>query len=79
MTVMARSEDIGAVVSEIDATIEGPGVKIAFDDRYLTDVLAVLVEPRVALETTGPSGPGVIRPVGTEDWVHVIMPLSVKW
>jgi DNA polymerase-3 subunit beta len=42
-------------------------------------VLAVLAEGQVALETTNPSSPGVLRPVGVENYVHVVMPMFVQW
>ncbi|MDO8687323.1 MAG: DNA polymerase III subunit beta [Dehalococcoidales bacterium] len=79
LTVSARSEEIGDDVGEIDAVVEGEEAKIAFNGRYLIDVLSVLRESRVALETTNPSSPGVIRPVGVTNYTHVIMPMFVQW
>jgi len=79
MTISARSEEIGDDVGEIDAIVEGEEAKIAFNGRYLTDVLGVLGESQVALETTNPSSPGVIRPVGVDNYIHVVMPMFVQW
>jgi len=79
VTVSARSEEIGDDVGEIDATVEGEEAKIAFNGKYLTDALSVLGEAQVALETTNPSSPGVIRPVGVDNYIHVIMPMFVQW
>ena len=79
ITVSARSEEIGDDVGEIDAIVEGEEAKIAFNGKYLSDVLGVLHEAQVALETTNPSSPGVVRPVGVDNYVHVIMPMFVQW
>ena len=79
MTISARSEEIGDDVGEIDAIVEGEEAKIAFNGKYLIDVLSVLREPQVALETTNPSSPGVIRPVGVDNYIHVVMPMFVQW
>jgi len=79
VVVSARSEEIGDDVGEIDAVVEGEEAKIAFNGKYLTDVLSVLHEAQVALETTSPSSPGVIRPVGVENYIHVVMPMFVQW
>jgi DNA polymerase-3 subunit beta len=79
IAVSARSEEIGDDVGEIDATVEGDDAKIAFNGKYLTDVLNVLQEAQVALETTNPSSPGLIRPVGTDNYTHVVMPMFVQW
>jgi len=79
LTVSARSEEIGDDVGEIDATVEGEEAKIAFNGKYLTDVLGVLREQQVALEVTTASSPGVIRPVGVDNYIHVVMPMFVQW
>jgi DNA polymerase III subunit beta len=79
MIVSARSEEIGEDSGEIDAVVEGEEAKIAFNGKYLVDVLGVLHESQVALETTNPSSPGVIRPVGSDNYVHVVMPMFVQW
>jgi len=79
ITVSARSEEIGDDVGEIDATVEGEEAKIAFNGKYLTEVLSVISESQVALEITNPASPGVIRPVGVDNYIHVIMPMFVQW
>jgi DNA polymerase-3 subunit beta len=79
VVVSARSEEVGDDVGEIDAVVEGEEAKIAFNGKYLTDVLGVLHETQVALETTSPSSPGVIRPVGSDNYLHVVMPMFVQW
>ncbi|HUS82598.1 MAG TPA: DNA polymerase III subunit beta [Dehalococcoidia bacterium] len=79
IAISARAEEIGDNMGEIDAVIEGEEAKIAFNGKYLQDVLAVLEDGQVALETTNPSSPGVLRPVGVENYVHVIMPMFVQW
>ena len=79
LTVSARSEEIGDDVGEIDATVEGEETKVAFNGKYLTDVLSVIRESQVVLETTNPSSPGVIRPVGVDNYIHVVMPMFVQW
>ncbi len=79
LVVSARSEEIGDDVGEIDAEVEGEEAKIAFNGKYLTDVLGVLGEAQVALEATNPSSPGVVRPVGVDNYIHVVMPMFVQW
>ena len=79
ITISARSEEIGDDVGEVDATVDGEEAKIAFNGKYLADVLGVLHEEQVALETTNPSSPGLIRPVGTDNYIHADMPMFVQW
>jgi DNA polymerase-3 subunit beta len=77
--VQSKSEEVGENKGEVDAEIEGGEAKIAFSSKYLTDVLNVLETNKVALETTTPSSPGVIKPVGDDNYVHVVMPIFVQW
>jgi len=79
VTVSAQAEEVGDNVGEIDALIDGEEAKIAFNVKYLSDVLSVLNQSQVALEVTTPSSPGTIRPIGVDNYVHVIMPMFVQW
>ena len=80
VVISAKSEEVGENQDEVDAdTIEGNEGKIAFNSRYLLDVLTVLEKGKVALETTSSSSPGVFRPTDSDDYVHVVMPMFVQW
>ena len=79
MVITSRAEETGDDEAVIDARVEGDESKIAFSSRYLTEVLSVMERGEVALETTTPSSPGVIKPTGGEDYVHVVMPMFVQW
>jgi DNA polymerase III subunit beta len=79
IVISARAEEVGDNEGEIDAAVEGEGVKIAFNGKYLQDVLQALEAGQLAMETTGPSSQGVFRTVGDENYVHVIMPMFVQW
>jgi DNA polymerase-3 subunit beta len=79
VSISARSEEIGEDTGEIDAIVQGGEAKIAFNGKYLMDVLGVLKEQQVALEVTNPTSPGVFKPVGVDNYIHVIMPMFVQW
>ena len=79
LAILSRTEEVGDNQGEIDAEIEGGESKIAFNSRYLTDLLSVLHGDTVALEMTTPSSPGVIKLVDKESYTHVVMPMFVQW
>jgi len=79
IAISARAEEVGDNLGEVDAVVEGEEAKIAFNSKYLMDVLGVLTEEEVALEATTSSSPGVIRPVGKDNYIHVVMPMFVQW
>ena len=76
LTMEATAEDVGSNVSTINAAVDGPEQQIIFNVKYLTDVLAVMDTPEVALEVTSAARPGVIKPVSAADYTYVIMPMS---
>ena len=78
ITLEATSAELGDNVGQMDAHIEGDPVEIAFNAKYLIDVLAVVDSAQVVLETTTASSPGVLRPVGDDDYIHVIMPMHLS-
>lgn len=75
--ISAQSEETGSNETVVDATIEGAPILIAFNVRFLREVLDVITTPDVALETSQPASPGVIRPVGDDHFLHVIMPMHL--
>jgi DNA polymerase-3 subunit beta len=79
VVISARAEEVGDNEGEIDAAVEGEGVKIAFNGKYLQDVLQALEGGELAMETTGPTSQGFFKTVGDDNYVHVIMPMFVQW
>ena len=77
--ISSRAEELGDNEGKIDASVEGDESKIAFNSKYLSEVLDVLGPGEIALETTTSSSPGVIRPVSKEGYIHVVMPMFVQW
>ncbi len=77
VVISATSAETGDDVSEFDATVKGDEIEIAFNVRYMIDLLSVVGTPQVAMDTTTSSSPGVVRPVGDTDYTHVIMPMHL--
>ena len=75
--VTATAAETGSNEVIVDATVDGEPIEIAFNVRFLVDVLSVINSPDVALETSGPAAPGVIKPVGRDDFLHVVMPMHL--
>ncbi len=76
ITISANAADVGDNQSVIDANIEGPSLQVLFNVRYITEVLAVLNTPQVALELNGPASAGVFKPIDSTDYMHLMMPMS---
>ncbi len=79
VVISATAAETGDNVAEMDALVEGGPIEIAFNVKYLVDVLNVIETPNVALETSTPTSPGVIKPVGngSDNYTYVVMPMHL--
>lgn len=78
VVVSAASAEFGEGSTALSANVEGDGLEIAFNVRFLIDVLSALDAPQVALLVNAPTNPGVIKALGDEDaFTHVVMPMHL--
>jgi DNA polymerase-3 subunit beta len=75
VTLQATNDELGDATDTVDATVDGPSVTILFNIKYLNDVLSVVGTPEIALELNTAQTPGVVKPLGDDSYVYVIMPL----
>ena len=79
VTLTATSAEVGDNVGEIDAAIVGQPPQIAFNSRYLDELLKALEKSsRLSLEVASSSSPGTFRPVGDDGYLHIIMPMHTN-
>jgi DNA polymerase-3 subunit beta len=75
--VSANAAERGNAHSYVDASITGPAVQIAFNARYLNDVLGVIRTGTASLGLNGSNQAGVIRAGDSDTYTHVIMPMVI--
>ncbi|HSD82541.1 MAG TPA: DNA polymerase III subunit beta [Anaerolineae bacterium] len=73
----AQSAETGENAGDLDASISGNAMEIAFNVKYLIDLLNVADAPQMTLETNSASQPGLLRPIGNDSFTHVIMPMHI--
>ncbi len=83
LAIRAESNLEGTAYEEVEVAREGDDIEIAFNAKYLLDVLGVIEEEGVHLEITEPLKPGVMRPVPDKegesgsDYLCVLMPMQI--
>ena len=70
--------NLGKVVDEFQATIEGDSVEIGFNNRYLLDALRNSRCEKVIMEMSGPLSPVKILPAEGEDFTYLVLPVRFK-
>lgn len=78
VTVFAQAAEVGDNESQLEAAIEGEAVEVAFNAKYLLDVLGALGSEQVVVGLGGPSSPGLFRPADDTPFSHVIMPMHIS-
>ncbi len=82
LRITSRSEEVGDNDNEMDINLlEGIDNNIAFNVKFVQDVLTVVGKHNLLIELENNESPGVFRPIGegSADCVHVIMPMHVPW
>ena len=77
LVVTASSDISGNAYEEIEVEQQGEDLTIAFNARYLIDILNHVKTPRTVMEFLGPLSPAAIRPAEGEagEQLYVLMPL----
>jgi len=78
LEISASSEQTGSSEVMVDASVDGTPLLIAFNVRFLREVLEVIKTPNVVLETNAANSPAMLRPVGDESFQHIIMPMNLQ-
>jgi DNA polymerase-3 subunit beta len=77
MTVTARADETGDNQSDLEASVHGQAIEIGFNVRFLIDALSVIDTPQVAVETTSARSAGILKAIGDDDVLHVLMPMNL--
>jgi DNA polymerase-3 subunit beta len=77
IVVSAKTPSLGENTVEVEANLEGEENEIAFNSRYLLDVLGNVDTQEMTFEMTGPLNPGVFRIAGDATFLHLIMPIRL--
>lgn len=75
--VLAEADETGESEIELDATVEGPELEIAFNVKFLQDALEAIETKTIVIETNTHKTPAVIRPAGEENYTYVLMPMHI--
>lgn len=76
--LLSASAETGESEIELDATVEGQELEIAFNVKFLQDALEAISTKRVVIETNTHNTPATIRPEGKEEeYLCILMPMYV--
>jgi len=77
LVLSATTAEIGENVTRVPAEISGESLDIAFNGKYLLDLLNNTVSEKLVLQTMGSLNPGLWHLDDRSDYLHLIMPVRV--
>lgn len=78
LEVLAQDQDLGENKTDLSAEIKGKSIQVIFNYRYLLEGLGNITTKQVFLGLNSESSPAIIKPVGDDTFVYVIMPIKTN-
>lgn len=78
LVISANAAEVGDNRGELDGIVNGEGGQIAMNVKYLGEALGAIKTAQVALETQTQQSPGVLKPVGDDTYIQIIMPMTLR-
>lgn len=78
LKIFSQSPEAGKNESFLASKIEGEKIEISFNYRFLLDGLNNIKSSEVIFELSDEEGPGVLRPVGDQTYIYILMPIKAS-
>lgn len=78
LTISAEAASAGSQETKIEAKVEGDEIEIAFNYRFLEEILQALPGDTVSFSLSGPAAPAVFTDPGSPNFLHLIMPVRLQ-
>jgi DNA polymerase-3 subunit beta len=78
MTVAAETPDVGDARESMPAPYDGEPLEIAFNPQFLIEGIDSIEGDELAIQLSSPLRPGLLRPVGREDFSYLVMPIRLN-
>lgn len=76
LALSSRNNDVGESSEEIKGSVSGESIELSFNHRYLQAPLSSLAQESITLSSSGIGRPLVIRGVGDESFLYLVMPMN---
>ena len=68
----------GEAKSKIESKVSGNGLEIAFNAKYLLDVLQILPDKEIIMSFNDGNSSGIVKSKGLDNFIYLIMPLKLE-
>lgn len=77
LEISSSNPEFGDASEEIEINYNGPEISIGYNARYIMDVLQNQDSEKIEIHIKDNLSPGIIKPLGDDDYLAVIMPMRL--
>jgi DNA polymerase-3 subunit beta len=77
LMINATTADVGEAEEEIEADYKGEDITIAFNSKYVADVLKVIGTADVEMQLRDTMSAGLVKAPGADNYIYIIMPVRI--
>jgi DNA polymerase-3 subunit beta len=77
LMVITSNSQMGKVYEEVKISLEGEGIKIAFNSKYLLDVMRIIDSEEIYMEFTSNVSPCILKKADSSDYIYLILPVRL--
>jgi DNA polymerase-3 subunit beta len=78
LTVAAETPEVGDASESVPAPYSGEPLEIAFNPQFLIEGLESVEGEELVMKLSSPLRPGLLEPVGDEDFSYLVMPIRLN-
>lgn len=78
VALSSSTNQVGESQTHLKASVEGEEMVLAFNLRYLQEAFSSISTSQISLEATSPTHPILLRSVGDDSYLHLIMPVRMQ-
>jgi DNA polymerase-3 subunit beta len=78
LTVAAETPEVGDAAEALPAPYAGEPLEIAFNPQFLVEGLESIDTDELVIKLSSPLRPGLLEPVGREDFSYLVMPIRLN-
>jgi len=77
VTFTASSHELGEAREDVPVNYDGEALSVAYNAKFLMDVLKHIDAKETILELSTALAPGVLKPAGDDTYICVVMPIRL--
>ena len=79
ITITSNNPEIGNATETVSCITEGNGLEIAFNAKYISEMLKTIEEEYMTFQCNTPVSPACLKPASDDHYLYVVTPVRVAY